>query len=87
MAEEIKDAQVVEESTEEQPIEINVPSEVAVQMKIMEFDRMIADGESQIAKLKKDKMDFLYQSNVQAIQAKYQNTDDSTEEKPVEEAE
>lgn len=56
---------------EQKPLEISVPAEVLVQVKLMEFDRAIATAENQVTELKKQRSEFIYQTNIQQIQAQY----------------
>jgi len=56
-----------EEKAKNKPIEINVDSSVAFQLKIQEFDRNIARLESQVADLKRQKAEFAYDQNLQMI--------------------
>jgi len=49
----------------------SVPIEVAVQFKLSEFDKSIADAEAVVADLKKQKFTFLHEQNLNSIKAKY----------------
>lgn len=51
---------------------IEVPLDIAIQMKVLEFDKAIADAEATIAEIKKNKMAFLYDQNMEIIKQKYQ---------------
>jgi hypothetical protein len=51
---------------------IEVPPVVAANMKIMEYDRQIADAELHVASLKKQRADFVYDANIQEIRRSYQ---------------
>ena len=53
-------------------VRISIPTEVAVQIKLMEFDKQIAEVETQVASLKQQKMTFIYEANVEAVKNKYQ---------------
>jgi biopolymer transport protein ExbD len=73
----IQDAEVVDvkeeqsaqqaQSQEQQPLEIEVDAQTAFQIKLQEFDKNIATGEAQVADLKKQKMEYIYNYNVQMI--------------------
>ena len=57
--------------TEQKPLEIQVPADVLMQVKLMEFDRAIATAEAQVSELRKQRSEFIYQTNIQQIQAQY----------------
>ena len=61
MAEEVK----VQE--EQKPLEITVDPQVAFNLKLQEFDKAIAVAEAQVYELKKQKMSFVYDRNVQIL--------------------
>jgi len=70
--EKIQDAEVVDVKEEqpvqqEQQMEIEVDMQTAFQIKLQEFDKNIATGEAQIADIKKQKMEYIYNYNVQLI--------------------
>ena len=46
-------------SEQQDQIQIEVPVEVATQMKVMEFDKQIADAEAVVATLKQQRMSFI----------------------------
>jgi hypothetical protein len=48
-----------------------VPPEVAVQMKILEYDKQITDAEANAAYLKHQRNMYIWDNNMQAIRAKY----------------
>jgi len=58
-----------EKTTEikEEPIEIEVDGQTAYQLKILEFDRNIAETKSFAAKLEFDKIAFIYQTAIETI--------------------
>jgi len=72
---ETKNEQLNEQPTEqqteqEQPqevIEVTVSHETAFNLKIQEFDKIIALAEQKVAELKAQKMIFIYDSNLTAI--------------------
>ena len=70
--------QVVQEQAA--PVEIQVPMEIAAQMKMVEFDRNIAIAEANVAELKKQKMIFVYDTNLQNIQQQYGKKQEATPE-------
>lgn len=51
---------------------IEVPVEVAANMKIIEFDRQIADAELHVASLKKQRADFVFEANNQLIRQRFE---------------
>jgi len=63
--------QVQEEVKKTEEINIEVPLEVVVQIKISEFDKNIAEAEAKVANLKRDKMVFLHDQNINFIRKKY----------------
>jgi hypothetical protein len=65
-------------SEQQDQIQIEVPVEVATQMKVMEFDKQIADAEAVVATLKQQRMSFIYDSNIAVLKQKYQKTDQSS---------
>jgi cell division septum initiation protein DivIVA len=67
MADEIQNA-------EKKPLEIAVPTEVAVQVKVMEYDKLIADAEANVASLKQQKMSFILDTTIRNIQNQYQTS-------------
>jgi len=59
---------VQEQATEEQKMmEIAVEPQVAFNLKIQEYDKAIATAEFHVADLKKQKMSFIYDRNVQNL--------------------
>jgi hypothetical protein len=52
---------------QQQPIEIEVDMQTAFQLKLQEFDKVIAIAEAQAADLKKQKMSTIYDYNLQMI--------------------
>jgi len=70
---------VVEEVTEnttvqQEPTQIEVDAQTAYNMKLLEFDNKIAEAKATAAKLEHEKMNFIYQSNVQEITRRYQES-------------
>lgn len=65
----MSEEQVVAQETvgEEKPVEIEVEPQVAFNLKIQEYDKAIATAEAQVADLKKQKMSFIYDRNVQLL--------------------
>ena len=59
-----EDGKVDEQKKEEQ---INIDPGTAFSLKIQEFDKKIAEAELSVATLKRDKMTFVYDQNVQQI--------------------
>lgn len=55
------------------PVEskIEVPLDIAVHLKLTEFDKLIAEAEAQVYELKKQKAAFLYEQNVATIRKSY----------------
>jgi hypothetical protein len=72
------------QATAQEPIEIQVPQDVAVQVKLMEFDKAIVDAELQVATLKAQRVAFVYDVNIKSIQAKFQNPQSAQEAAPSE---
>jgi len=70
--------QVKEEVKKKEEISVEVPLEVVVQMKISEFDKNIAESEAKTANLKKDKMVFLHDQNINFVRQKYEKKEDGT---------
>jgi len=68
MSEEIKSA---EATAEQKPLEIQINAETAFTLKLQEFDKNIATAEAQAANLKKEKLEFVYNRNVQLITEAY----------------
>jgi hypothetical protein len=58
---------VVQPETEQKPLEIEVEPQVAFNLKLQEFDKAIATAEAQVYDLKKQKMSFVYDRNVQLL--------------------
>lgn len=65
-----------------QQTDVQVPIEVMMQMKLLEFDKLITESEAQVAELKKQKVAFIYDSNLRAIQQKFQKQPDQKPEQP-----
>jgi len=61
----MSEEQVVQ--TEQKPLEIEVEPQVAFSLKLQEFDKAIAIAEAQVYELKKQKMSFVYDRNVQIL--------------------
>jgi hypothetical protein len=60
------------EQVVEVPTQITVPAQIAFQIKVMEFDKAIAEAKAQIATLEAQRAKFIYDSNLQSIQQQYQ---------------
>jgi hypothetical protein len=56
----------------EVPVQITVPAQIAHQIKVMDFDKAIADAKSQVATLEAQRAKFIYDSNLQMVQQQYQ---------------
>ena len=56
-----------------QASQLTVPAQVAVQLKTLEYDKVIAEARAQVANLEAQKAQFLYESNLKSIQQQYQN--------------
>jgi len=54
--------------------QIEVPIEIAIQVKLSEFDKAIADAEFSVADLKKQKAAFIHEQNILTVKNKYQKT-------------
>ena len=73
--EKTQDTEIVQETpatpaqptVQDQPMEIEVDLQTAFQIRLQEFDKNIAAGEAQVADLKKQKMEYIYNYNVQMI--------------------
>jgi len=63
-----------EEKKEEDIPTIQVDPETEFTLKLQEFDRDIATAEAQVADLKKQKMEYIYNSNVNLIVSRHQET-------------
>ena len=67
----IEDAEVVEVKEEvakqEEPQQIEVDQQTAFQMKIQEFDIKVATAKFQAAQFEKEKLEFIYNNNVQLL--------------------
>jgi hypothetical protein len=50
---------------------IDVPMQVAMQVKVLEFDKAISEAEIQVATLKAQRAKFLYDSNLNLVQQQY----------------
>ena len=66
-----KKVQETEQKEEQKQLEIQVDGQTAFQLRIQEFDKNIATAEFQVADLKKQKMEFVYNRNVQMIADTY----------------
>jgi len=53
---------------------LEVPIEIAIQVKLSEFDKAIADAEFSVADLKKQKATFIHEQNILTVKNKYQKT-------------
>jgi len=73
MDQKIEDAEVVEvkETKQEEPQQIEVDQQTAFQMKIQEFDIKVATAKAQAAQLEKEKLEFIYNNNVQLLTEQY----------------
>ena len=61
-----------EQKQEQKPqLEIQIDNETAFQLKLQEFDKNIATVECQVADLKRQKLEFVYNRNVQMITEQY----------------
>ena len=65
--EQISEEPKVEEKPEDQPMEVHVDSSVAFQLKLQEFDKNIATAKAQAAELERQKIEFIYNHNIQKI--------------------
>lgn len=65
MTEEVKQEQAVEQQQQNEKIDIDVGT--AFSLKLQEFDKKIAVAEFEVASLKKEKMSYIYDQNVQQI--------------------
>jgi hypothetical protein len=74
------------EATEQKPLEIQVPEEVAYQLKLMEFDKNITMAKAQIADMERQKMDFVYQTAINGVANKYGQKQDTAPVTPAPEA-
>ena len=63
---EIKEENKIEEQKEE-PMEVEVDSAVAFQLKLQEFEKNIATAKAQAALLEQQKIEFIYNHNIQKI--------------------
>jgi|WetSurMetagenome_2_1015567.scaffolds.fasta_scaffold38899_4 hypothetical protein len=50
---------------------IEIPAEVAMQLKLMEFDQAIARAEEQVATFKKQRAEFVLNENVGIVKARF----------------
>ena len=48
-------------------VELHVDEATAFNLRLQEFDKVIAEAESQVANLKAQKMSFIYTTNVNAL--------------------
>ena len=62
----MSEEQVVQQP-EQKPLEIEVDPQVAFNLKLQEYDKAIATAEAQVYDLKKQKMSFVYDRNVQIL--------------------
>lgn len=62
--------------------EIEVPLEVAIQAKMSEFDKAIAAAEFEVARVKKERSEFLHDQNLVLIKRKYQKPTEAVAKSP-----
>lgn len=62
---------VVEEESKDEPLQIQVDGKTAYSMKLLEYDKNIAEAEAAVANLKKEKVAFIYDTQVQGIAEQY----------------
>jgi hypothetical protein len=60
-----------EQKPEQKQLEIEIDGETAFTLKLQEFDKNIALAECQVADLKRQKIEFAYNRNVQMIADNY----------------
>lgn len=58
---------------QQQDIQINVDQNTHMVIAIQDFDRKIAEAEAVVANLKKDKANYIYETNVKILIAQAQN--------------
>ena len=56
--------------SESKEITINVDKQTAFNLKVLEYDKLICDSEAVTADLKKQRMSFIFDTNIQLIQEK-----------------
>jgi len=68
----IEEAVVVDDAKEkEEPMEIEVDGQTAYNMKVLEFDKNIAEAKALASKLEHDKITFIYQTAINSITQKH----------------
>jgi len=63
---------------EEQSMEIEVPADVAFQIRLQEFDKGIAIHKAEAAKLEAEKASFIYNKTVDVATRQYQKVKEET---------
>lgn len=78
MVEEVVEQPVTEEAIveeqpqeEQKPLEIQVDPKTAYSMKLLEYDKNIAEAKAMVANLEKEKIDFIYNTQVRGITEQY----------------
>ena len=80
----------VEAVTETPEIQLNVDPQTHMTITVQDYDRKIAAAEATVANLKKERVDYVYDTNVKILiaqaeqQKKEQETAEDTSEKPPE---
>lgn len=64
--------EIPEEEAKPEEIQIELDGQTAFQMQLQEFDVKIAQAEANVAELKKQKVEYLYNFNVQNLAAAHQ---------------
>ena len=80
MTEVVQESPVQEDAVDEAPTEVQVPAsekqperiinidgKTAFSLKMMQFDKDIAEAESKVADLKKEKVTYIYDANLQEL--------------------
>lgn len=55
----------------QEPVQIKVDPSIAVTIEVMKFDKKIAEAEAVVADLKKQRASYIYDQNIQALLAQY----------------
>jgi hypothetical protein len=61
-----------EQISKQQSQTLEVPTQMAFQVKLLEFDKAIAEAKAQVATLEAQKAKFIFDSNIQSLQQQYQ---------------
>ena len=61
-----------EQTQEQQTVEVTVTPDIAFNLKIQEFDKLIGMAKFKVAELEMQKLSFIYDSNLQVITAEHQ---------------